>query len=195
MYTCVYGYMSVYIYIYIYICIHVWYLHWDLYIETYIYIYIYIQTRTVLAFRSAISGVLGCLKTNASCKTQHFSDCWPWFSGPRTIRSHAYVVPCYSLIISLNVAFCWSVCASLVMSLGTTLCNHCRGWEQSRHGFVCPWRSFTSMLSWCAVASVMMWSVRLRLTWNSATSPEDRLGLPSRLMFWPGYEKFGMVSG
>ena len=24
---------------------------------------------------------------------------------------------------------------------------------------------------------------------------KDRLGLPSRLMFWHGYEKFGMVSG
>ena len=128
--VCIY----IYTYIYMYTCL-VFTLRF-IYRDIYIYIYIYIQTRTVLAFRSAISGVLGCLKTNASCeelalvvvcKTQHFSDCWPWFSGPRTLRSHAYVVPCYSLIISLNVGFCWSVCASLVMSLGTTLCNHCRG--------------------------------------------------------------------
>ena len=130
MYTCVYGYMYIYIYRYMYT--------FFVFTLRFIYrdIYIYIHTRTLLAFRCAISGVLGCLKTNASCeelalvvvcKTQHFSDCWPWFSGPRTIRAHAYVVPCYSLIISLNVAFCWLVCASLVMSLGTTLCKHCRG--------------------------------------------------------------------
>ena len=128
--------MDTCLYIYTYIYVYMFGIYIEIYIYRDIYIYMYIQTRTVLAFRSAISGVLGCLKTNASCeelalvvvcKTRHFSDCWPWFSGPRTIRSHAYVVPCYSLIISLNVAFCWSVCASLVMSLGTTLCNHCRG--------------------------------------------------------------------
>ena len=94
----------------------------------------------------------GSLKPNASCeelasvvvcKTLHFSDCLPFVIGPRTVRSHAIVVPCCSLINSLNVAFCWLVCGCPVMSLGTTLCKHCRGWDQWRHGFVCPWMSCT----------------------------------------------------